>query len=478
MFRICRERERERDLCLAYFSSFFPLILVNYYTHSIPAALHKSTAYQSQKDCKTGETFSSNGTANGNICGKCAYQCSDYTLTSKKNENCYSCTPCPYDSSKYKCTESVKSDYQLVNGVCSKIPNTEPEPNPVACSSGYTAGLTSCTEKAGYTSSYTSDGYVGGKICGKCDYTARTCPNGYSTKYSSVSACGNTGSNGWKYASNGYSGEAVCGKCTAKACSNGYSTKYSSVSACGSTGSNGWKYASNGYSGEAVCGKCDYTARTCPDGYSTKYSSVSACGNTGSNGWNYASNGYSGDAVCGKCTAKTCPSGYYTFYSSVKSCGSTGSEGWNYSTNGYSGNKVCGKCASKTCPSGYTCKTYSDDLLKEPCNTSTRCPGNSGYYTSKTGGNTVIVDFYNCDKGFWAHPAGRCGDGICMQYGRRTCPNGGISRNEVSSPDSYCKNKYATSRWDKLHWWAKFMENSDGTLMCSGTQVCQECYRD
>ncbi|MGN0912096.1 MAG: hypothetical protein ACI4OE_02195 [Alphaproteobacteria bacterium] len=81
-----------------------------------------STAYQSQKDCKTGETFSSNGTANGKVCGKCTYQCSDYTLTSKKNENCYSCTPCPYDSSKYKCTESVKSGYQLVNGVCSKKP--------------------------------------------------------------------------------------------------------------------------------------------------------------------------------------------------------------------------------------------------------------------------------------------------------------------------------------------------------------------
>lgn len=81
-----------------------------------------STAYQSQKDCKTGETFSSSGTANGKVCGKCTYQCSDYTLTSKKNENCYSCTPCPTDSSKYKCTESVQSGYQLVNGTCSKIP--------------------------------------------------------------------------------------------------------------------------------------------------------------------------------------------------------------------------------------------------------------------------------------------------------------------------------------------------------------------
>ena len=63
--------------------------------------------------CKSGYTYSN---------GKCVYQCSDYTLTSKKNENCYSCTPCPTDSSKYKCTESVKSGYQLVNGTCSKIP--------------------------------------------------------------------------------------------------------------------------------------------------------------------------------------------------------------------------------------------------------------------------------------------------------------------------------------------------------------------
>ena len=135
-----------------------------------------STAYQSQADCQSGETFSQNGTANGKVCGKCTkvidtsckdytltsakdsncyscstcptdsskykctesvksgYQlvgnscvnkCSDYTLTSKKDENCYSCTPCPYDSSKYKCTENVKSGYQLVNGVCSKKPENK-----------------------------------------------------------------------------------------------------------------------------------------------------------------------------------------------------------------------------------------------------------------------------------------------------------------------------------------------------------------
>ena len=48
--------------------------------------------------------------------------CLDYTLTSKKDENCYACATCPTDSSKYKCIENIKSGYQLVNGVCSKKP--------------------------------------------------------------------------------------------------------------------------------------------------------------------------------------------------------------------------------------------------------------------------------------------------------------------------------------------------------------------
>ena len=42
--------ERERDLCLAYFSSFFPLKFVNYYTHSTPASYHKSTGKNKYKN--------------------------------------------------------------------------------------------------------------------------------------------------------------------------------------------------------------------------------------------------------------------------------------------------------------------------------------------------------------------------------------------------------------------------------------------
>ena len=406
-------------------------------------------------------SYSSNGYAGYSVCGKCKY-------TIKPCESGYTVglASCPEK-------QGYTSDYSRngVSGeqVCGKCDYTAK-----GCASGYTAGLTSCSERRGYNASYASNGYAGELACGKCSYTAKGCAGGYTA---GLTSCSERRGYNASYASNGYAGELACGKCsyTAKGCAGGYTA---GLTSCSERRGYNASYASNGYSGEKICGKCDYTARTCPDGYSTKYSSVSACGNTGSNGWNYYTNGYSGKAVCGQCKAKACPSGYYKLYSSVKSCGSTGSEGWNYSTNGYSGNMVCGKCASKTCPSGYTCASYKDDLLKEQCNTSTRCPGNSGYYTSEFGGNSVIITNRNCDYGFWAHPAGRCGDGICLQYGRRTCPNGGISKNEVSSPDSYCKNKYATSRWDKLFWWAKFMENSDGTYMCSGTEICQECYRD
>ena len=41
MFRICRERER--DLWIAYFSSFFPLKLCCLHSNSITASRHKST---------------------------------------------------------------------------------------------------------------------------------------------------------------------------------------------------------------------------------------------------------------------------------------------------------------------------------------------------------------------------------------------------------------------------------------------------
>ena len=51
-------------------------------------------------------------------------KCKDYDLVSEKDSNCYSCSVCPDDSTKYKCTENINSNYQLINGVCSKKSST------------------------------------------------------------------------------------------------------------------------------------------------------------------------------------------------------------------------------------------------------------------------------------------------------------------------------------------------------------------
>ena len=51
-------------------------------------------------------------------------KCKDYDLVNEKDSNCYSCSVCPDDSTKYKCTENVNSNYQLINGVCSKKSST------------------------------------------------------------------------------------------------------------------------------------------------------------------------------------------------------------------------------------------------------------------------------------------------------------------------------------------------------------------
>ena len=301
------------------------------------------------------------------------------------------------------------------------------------CPTGYTKGLSNCSAKThpeGWT--YTSSGSSGGQPCGKC--TEKTCTTGYSTSYTSVNSCGTTGSEGYTYTSSGYAGNNICGKCTAKVCRTGYT--YSSVTACGAQGANGWswtqdnnpKYAGTtpcgscskllcsrfdsgdlkgvtsvsqcptytgmkaaatnavGYTGDDVCYRCSYTCATdafdneadckaggytcssttvgtltcwyqtgttgCPTGYTKGLANCSA--KTHPEGWNYTSSGSSGGQVCGKCTEKTCTTGYSTSYSSVNSCGTTGSEGYTYTSSGYAGNSICGKCTAKVCRTGYT----------------------------------------------------------------------------------------------------------------------------
>ena len=91
-----------------------------------------STAYQSQKDCKTGETFSSNGTANGKVCGKCTVE----------TQTC----PSSY-STAYQSKKDCKTD-----------------------------------------ETFSSNGTANGKVCGKCTKEKLTCESmGYETDYCSKS---------------------------------------------------------------------------------------------------------------------------------------------------------------------------------------------------------------------------------------------------------------------------------------------------
>ena len=342
---------------------------------------------------------------------------------------------------------------------------------PKTCPSGYTAGLTACAEKAGYTASYSSNGYVGYSVCGKCKYTIKPCESGYTV---GLASCPEKQGYTSDYSRNGVSGEQVCGKCdyTAKSCAGGYTA---GLTSCSERQGYAASLVSNGYAGELACGKCSYTAKSCAGGYTA---GLTSCSERRGYNASYASNGYSGEKICGKCdyTARTCPDGYSTKYSSVSACGETGSNGWNYYTNGYSGEAVCGQCKSKACPNGYTC-TYSSNI-KAPCNKSMGCPGDSGYYIY---GGILELGFSNgCfERGYYVYvTSNRCGDGVCTsKYAARTCPSGTMLRDSVDNIYTYCRNKNATSFWDKYNWWARAATDANGDTVCSGSEVCMECYR-
>lgn len=205
-----------------------------------------STAYQSQKDCKTGETFSSNGTANGKVCGKCTTETtcpSNYTSSKKcATDKGFTLFEHPNYSGCYQC--QCRNEGQI-NGKC-----------------------TNC-QAEGYTQTQTS-GYVCTDACpinsklfkpGSCTSTA-TCPSGYSSDKTSISSCGVQGPLGWNFESKTVGG-ITCGKCTAKACPAGYDTSKKSCPYPGST-------TVGGYSGNTACTKCTNTT-SCPSGaYATQ----------------------------------------------------------------------------------------------------------------------------------------------------------------------------------------------------------------
>ena len=180
-----------------------------------------------------------------------ASDCEDLGFSKDSPNGCKHYLYCPFDTSYKRCVSLDCTSYTLsscpANGYCE-----------------------SC--KTGGHNYYTLDGCNTGYVKSGNSCVVRTCPRGYSTAYSSVSRCGFTGSSGWSFSSDGYSGDKLCGKCDEIPCPSGYSTTYSSVSSCGSTGVSGWDLAIDGYSGNKRCRKCiakpcpGYPLTSCPEG--------------------------------------------------------------------------------------------------------------------------------------------------------------------------------------------------------------------
>ena len=477
-----------------------------------------STAYQSAGDCNACETFSSNGTANGKVCGKCTAP--DTSCGSGQS----------WDNSQCKCVDSscptgYSTQYQSVsdcpacnsfssNGssggkVCGKCtaPNT-------SCGSGqsWDSSQCKCVDSScptGYSTSYqsasdcnacdtfSSDGYSGSKVCGKCTAPDTSCssgkewstsqckcidsscPTGYSTSYQSASDCPAC----YNFDSNGTSGSKVCGKCTApsttcgtgqeystsqckcvdKSCPTGYSTSYQSASDCNTCDT----FSSDGYSGSKVCGKCtapnttcgtgkEWSAsqckcvdKSCPTGYSTQYQSSSDCNTCDT----FSSDGYSGSKVCGKCTApntscgtgkewstslcqcvdKSCPTGYDTAHASSGSCSAC----YTHSTNGYSGDKACGKCTAPDtdCASDEEYSWADCECLCTPKS----CPTTTYPYTSSSlktsGGN-----YEECDPGCGNAKRYKCNDGYKLKNQNCVSDECPVSGEKKSTSELSCTN--------------------------------------
>ena len=161
----------------------------------------------------------------------CVNKCSDYTLTSKKDENCYSCTPCPYDSSKYKCTENVKSNYQLVNGVCSRKPTENCSKYSVA--PWVVNGADNSVKCRAINSSYVPCGEKA--TCGGTQYVecknSSQCGNGGGSTGNSCTASTYTAS---VTCSQSYSTDECCSAfgCSGKGCGTGYFNCVFDVPSC------------------------------------------------------------------------------------------------------------------------------------------------------------------------------------------------------------------------------------------------------
>ena len=351
---------------------------------------------------------------------------------------------------------------------------------PKPCPSGYTAGLTKCAEKTGYSASYSSNGLSGTQTCGKCDYKELPCASGYSTSYQSVSDCHTSKDKGWTFSSKGQSGTKLCGRCDPKPASN-CSGKVMSVSGCGARGASGWKlcssspscyagdtpyydccalscnspYAagvtscspSNGhtwkqdkdrYNGDTVCGYCE--TKSCPNNEMTQTTCYAKT--NGSNGWIWkGTSNYTGATQCGTCTAKTCDNSYQT---AASTCGTTGASGWTINTGNkcYAGATTKYKCTAKTCASG---------VLKSACGSGYTWTFNRYYSGDNQCGNCVLAQCpkgYSIDKpnlascgsvssGWTWDQKGTMEGKVCGRCLAKSCPSGSMTMSSIQSSSNY-----------------------------------------
>ena len=273
--------------CLNYTCTTVPCDTSNGYTVSnhVCVATDCPLGYSaSTTSCSGGYTLNTSGKSGGKACGKCvAANCPDGYSTSVTSCN--------------SCSTFSQNGYSAGNP-CGKC-------TPKTCSS------VSCDESKGYTASTDS--------CGCTTCAEKACPSGYST---STTSCGSD----YTLKTNGYSGGKACGKCEEAGCS-----AYGYYSSCPAgkvlAGSNiGNCYArcddvkcSSGYqktqpscSGEGyelltetvsgvTCYKCGN--KPCPSGYAT-FIQGHKVDEAFCQGSNYETNGYSGSYACGKCVSR------------------------------------------------------------------------------------------------------------------------------------------------------------------------------
>ena len=204
--------------------------------------------------------------------------CSDYPLT-KCPDNGF-CSECNDGSTtKYKLDrcDNCFSQISVNGGMCSRNYQYDKCPTDAgaaACSECTYSGKTVyniLTCKPGYT--------LNGVTSNSRTCVAKTCPSGYSTAYQSVADCGSTGSNGWTFTSSGYSGDKICGKCTAKTCASyGYMDKQLDDFLCKVSAS---VYKGNTQSTCYDCVSCRYAG--IPLGTSYAYIGDAVCGTVCSN---------------------------------------------------------------------------------------------------------------------------------------------------------------------------------------------------